>query len=293
MNLFADLDDIARANELMSQHTWFRLGGPARYFVQPRNEEELIEVVRRCHENEVEIHVLGRGSNLLVSDKGVDGVVVHLSDKYFGKINIDGAKVQAGAGTSITRLLQVCARQGLSGMECLAGIPGSVGGAVRINAGGRFGDIGNVAKSVRLLDSSGYAFSRAHDEIYFGYRMSNIMAKFILEAEFSLMEDDPDRIARMIKEVWMLKKGSQPVNSRNAGCIFKNPRALSAGAMIDKAGLKGRTVGGAKVSTTHANFIVVEVGASSADVLALIEVMRKAVKERFDVDLELELEIWP
>lgn len=276
----------------MSQHTWFRLGGPARYFVEPRSEAELIDIVRRCHENAVELYVLGRGSNLLVPDEGVDGVVVHISDKHFGKIEIDGTIVRAGAGAGINRMLQMCARSGLSGMECLAGIPGSVGGAVRINAGGRFGDIGSVARSVRLLDSSGYGFTRAHDDIYFGYRMSNIMAKFVLEAEFSLMDDDPDRIARLIKEVWMLKKGSQPVNTRNAGCIFKNPRALSAGALIDKAGLKGRTVGAAKVSQTHANFIVVENGATSAHVLALIEVMRKAVKDRFDVDLELELEVW-
>ena len=276
----------------MSQHTWFRLGGPARYFVEPRSETELVEIVRRCHDNGVELYVLGRGSNLLVPDEGVDGVVVHISDKHFGKIEIDGTIVRAGAGAGINRMLQMCARSGLSGMECLAGIPGSVGGAVRINAGGRFGDIGSVARSVRLLDSSGYGFTRAHDDIYFGYRMSNIMAKFVLEAEFSLMDDDPDRIARLIKEVWMLKKGSQPVNTRNAGCIFKNPRALSAGALIDKAGLKGRTVGAAKVSQTHANFIVVENGATSAHVLALIEVMRKAVKDRFDVDLELELEVW-
>lgn len=292
MNLLAGLDEITRQNEPMSEHTWFRLGGAARYFVQPRDKSELVDIVRRCHENEVEMYVLGRGSNLLVADGGIDGVVVHISDKYFGKITIDGTKVRAGAGTSLNRLLQVCARKGLSGMECLAGIPGSVGGAVRINAGGRFGDIGNVAKAVQLLDSSGYSFRRAGDEIFFGYRMSNIMAKFILQAEFSLMEDDPDRIARLIKEVWMLKKGSQPVNSRNAGCIFKNPRALSAGALIDKAGLKGHSVGGATVSATHANFIVVKEGASSDDVLALIEVMRKAVKERFDMDLELELEVW-
>lgn len=198
----------------------------------------------------------------------------------------------AGAGASLSKLVQKCARQGLSGMECMAGIPGSVGGAVKINAGGQFGDIGNVAQSVRVMDSSGYEFTRERRDIYFGYRMTNIIAKFILEAEFSLVPEDPERIGRLIKEVWMLKKNSQPTNSRNAGCVFKNPRALSAGALIDKVGMKGYNEGGAFVSEKHANFIEGRGGATSSNVLELIEVIRKRVQERFGVELELEIDVW-
>ena len=292
MSLFAELQEIVRHDEPMAEHTWFRLGGAARHFVEPRNENELAEVVRRCRENSVKIHVLGRGSNILVADEGIDGAVIHLSDKYFGQIEVDGQTVRAGAGAGLSRLLQVCARKGLSGMECLVGIPGSVGGAVKINAGGRFGDIGSVAHSVRLMDSGGYQFERPREDIYFGYRETNIMAKFVLEAEFSLMPDDPEQIGRRLKEVWMLKKNSQPLNSRNAGCIFKNPRALSAGALIDKAGLKGLAVGGATVSQRHANFIVAKDGATSKDVLGLIEQIQDQVRQRFDVELELELQVW-
>jgi len=292
MSLFAGLEEIVKYNEPLSNHNWFKLGGPARYFVEPRSEAELLEVVRRCHENEVDIYVLGRGSNLLVADNGVDGVVIRLSHASFGAINIEDNTVRAGAGVDLSRLLRECARGGLSGMECLAGIPGTVGAAVKINAGGRFGDIGNVADFVRLMDSSGYQFERNRADIYFGYRMTNIMAKFILEAQFKMVPDDPERIGRLIKEIWMLKKNSQPTNSRNAGCVFKNPRALSAGAMIDKSGLKGYKVGGAKVSETHANFIVAEEGATSGDVLKLIEEIRQRVRQRFDIELELELEIW-
>jgi len=248
--------------------------------------------VRRCHDNEVEMYVLGRGSNLLVADKGVDGVVIRLEHECFKRLEFQDCEVRAGAGVDMSLLVRECARKGLSGMECLTGIPGSVGGAVKINAGGRFGDIGNVAKSVWLMDSSGYRFERNRDDIFFGYRMTNIMAKVILEAEFTLVEDDPEQIGRVIKEIWMLKKSSQPMFSRNAGCVFKNPRALSAGALIDKAGLKGMQVGGVHINQTHANFIVAEEGARADDVIKLIDIIREKVSDRFDVELELELEIW-
>lgn len=292
MNLFAGLETIVKENEPLAPHTWFKLGGPARYFIEPRSEDELLEAVRRCHENNIDMYVLGRGSNLLVADEGVNGVVFRLLNEAFSRIDFDGNIVRVGAGADLSVLLRECARRGLTGMECMAGIPGTVGGAVKINAGGRFGDIGNVARLIRLMDSSGYRFERAANDIYFGYRMTNIMARFILGADFALMKDDPDNIGRLIKEVWMLKKNSQPMNSRNAGCIFKNPRALSAGALIDKAGLKGARIGGAAVSQTHANFIEAEGDAAARDVRNLIDHIRAKVKDRFDVDLELEIEIW-
>jgi UDP-N-acetylmuramate dehydrogenase len=276
----------------MAEHTWFKLGGPARYFVEPRDEQELLEVVRRCHENSVEMYVLGRGSNLLVADEGVNGVVIHLTKENFGKIGFEDTIVRAGAGADLRHVLMECAQKGLSGLECIVGIPGSIGGAVKINAGGSFGDIGNVAHSVRLMDSSGFGFVREREDIYFGYRMTNIMAKFILEVEFSLVPDDPERIGRQIKEIWMLKRNTQPMGGRNAGCIFKNPRALSAGALIDKTGLKGHRIGGAYVSERHANFIMADDGAKSADVLSLIELIREKVRDRFEIELELEVDIW-
>jgi len=293
MNLFADLEEIVKYDEPLAPYTWFRLGGPARYFVKPRSIAELKEVIKRCRENSVAVYVLGLGSNLLVADTGLAATVIRMTDAHFSEITVTDNVVQAGAGASLNRLLQVCARKGLSGMQCLVGIPGSVGGAVKINAGGRFGDIGSFTHSVRLMDSSGYEFVRPREDIYFGYRQTNIMAKLVLSGEFSLTPDDPEHIAREIKEIWMLKKTSQPMSGRNAGCIFKNPRALSAGSLIDQAGLKGESVGGARVSERHANFIVVKEGATSADVMALIRLIKQRVRQRFDVELELELELWP
>ena len=156
MSLFTGLEEIVKRDEPLADYTWFGLGGPARFFVTPRNEEELQEVVKRCHDNTTRLYILGRGSNLLVADKGIDAVVARLTDTHFGQITVEGNTVRAGAGASLNRLLQVCARHGLTGIEALVGIPGSVGGAVKINAGGRFGDIGSLTQSVRLMDSSGY-----------------------------------------------------------------------------------------------------------------------------------------
>jgi UDP-N-acetylmuramate dehydrogenase len=149
-----------------------------------------------------------------------------------------------------------------------------------------------VVEKVMVMDTTGEVHERKQEDLCFGYRSTNIMAKFILEAELTLVPADPEQIGKMIKEVWMLKKNTQPMNSRNAGCVFKNPRAISAGAMIDKVGLKGTRVGGAVVSDRHANFILAEDGCTSTDVLKLIDLVREKVRERFDVELELELEIW-
>jgi UDP-N-acetylmuramate dehydrogenase len=292
MNLFADLSDIVKENEPMAQHTWYKLGGPARYFITPQTQSELLEVVKRCHENNLEIFVLGRGSNLLVADEGVDGAVIHLAQGEFTETSISGNIVKAAAGVDMGHLIGVCAREGLSGLECMVGIPGSVGGTIQLNAGGSFGDIGSVAKAVHLMDRTGFGFTRQKEEIFFGYRTTNIMAKFILGAEFELTPDDPEKIGRAIKEVWMFKKNTQPISSRNAGCVFKNPRAMSSGAMIERAGLMGTRVGGAMVSERHANFILAQDGATSKDVLMLIDKIQETILKKFEVELELEIHIW-
>lgn len=292
MNLFANLDEIVKENVPMAQHTWFKLGGPARYFISPQTHDQLQEVVKRCQENNLDIFVLGRGSNLLVADEGIDGAVIRLSQGDFTEIEIQDQVVKAAAGVDMGHLIGICAREGLSGLECMVGIPGSVGGTIQLNAGGSFGDIGSVVKTVNLMDRTGYCFCRERSDIFFGYRTTNIMAKFILGAEFELAPDDPEKIGRAIKEVWMFKKNTQPINSRNAGCVFKNPRAMSSGALIERAGLMGTRIGGAVISDRHANFILAEDSATSKDVLQLIDKVQETVNAKFDVDLELEIHIW-
>ncbi len=291
-NIFSGLEQIVEQNYALNESTWFGLGGSAEYFIRPTNAEQLAEVVRRCGENNVPLRVLGFGSNLLIRDQGVKGVVLKLDSEEFCKVEPHDNLLVAGGGADLSKLVLNCVRKGQSGLEALAGIPGSIGGAVRMNAGGNFGDIGAAIESVVLMDNQGNIFEKSKPELSFDYRHSNITAKIILAAKLKLVEADPNQLLRAVKEVWIYKKNTQPLNMKSAGCVFKNPRGMSAGAMIDRCGLKGTKVGGAMVSEKHANFIVAEKGCKSGDVVALIDTIKKKVKEKFDVALELEIEIW-
>ncbi len=292
MNIFSGLEQIVQTDYQLNSQTWFGLGGRAEYFIQPATVEQLRTVVVRCNENNLPMRVLGFGSNLLVSDNGVKGAVIKLGGDELTSTRLDGLVMTACAGADLGALMRDCVKKGLGGLEPLAGIPGSVGGAVYMNAGGNFGDIGACIESVTLMDSSGRVFEKSKPELVFDYRCSNITAKFILEAKMRFVEADPQQLLRTVKEVWIYKKNTQPLNTRNAGCIFKNPRGMSAGALIDRAGLKGQTEGGAMVSEKHANFIIAKDGCTSADVIRLIDRIRKKVMEVFSVELELEIEIW-
>jgi UDP-N-acetylmuramate dehydrogenase len=167
-----------------------------------------------------------------------------------------------------------------------------MGGAIRMNAGGSFGDIGTVVETVTLMDNFGNIFKKNKPELAFDYRQSNITAKFILNAQLKLTETDPEQALKTVKEVWIYKKNTQPLEAKNAGCVFKNPRGVSAGALIDRAGLKGLQVGGAAVSEKHANFIIAQKDCTFRDITGLIDAVKRKVKEEFEVDLDLELEIW-
>jgi len=292
MSIFSGLEKIVKTDCHLCNYTWFGLGGSADYVITPETIEELRTVVVRCNENDLPFRMLGYGSNLLVRDDGYRGAVIKLEGETFSEIEYQGENVRAMAGASLSKMVLDCVRKGLGGLEALTGIPGSVGGAVKMNAGGAFGDVGGSVQSVTLMDKDGNIFEKAKPELVFDYRSVNITVRTILAANLVLSESDPEQMLRTTKEIWIYKKNTQPLNTRNAGCIFKNPRGLSAGALIDRAGLKGMRIGGAAVSEKHANFIVAEEGCKSRDVIDLIESIRGRVKEEFDIDLELELEIW-
>jgi UDP-N-acetylmuramate dehydrogenase len=292
MNIFRGLDKIVETNYPLARHTWYGLGGPADYFIRPENIDQLKIVVLRCNENQIPIYVLGFGSNLLISDEGLRAAVVKLDSDQFKKVEFEGEEVTAWAGADLGKLVLTCVEKGLSGIEALTGIPGSVGGAVKMNAGGNFGDIGAAVETVTLMDNQATVFEKCKPELMFDYRQTNIAAKFILNARLKLTEGDPEQIMRTVKEIWIYKKNNQPLNTKNSGCIFKNPRGLSAGALIDRAGLKGLRIGGAAVSEKHANFIIADKKCKSRDVLRLIEAIKQRIKEKFDTELELEIEIW-
>jgi UDP-N-acetylmuramate dehydrogenase len=289
---FSGLDEIIEEHAPLAPLTWYRIGGPARYLVRPRSVEELQEAARRCAENDLPIYVLGLGANLLVGDAGVDGAVFRLDAEFWRRVKIDGESVDVGAGADLQKLLLRTVRGGLAGIESLAGIPGTVGGGIRMNAGGKFGDIGSVVTRVNVMDTNGEVFDRLKDDLIFDYRSTNISAKFILGATLQLTSDDPDQIMRKTKEIWMYKRNTQPLNTKNCGCIFKNPRGLSAGAVIDQAGLKGMRVGGAEVSDKHANFVIAHPGCKADDVMKLVKLIREKVWDKRQIELESEVQIW-
>jgi UDP-N-acetylmuramate dehydrogenase len=272
--------------------TTFGIGGPAEYFVTPRDEAELRAAIRCCTEDAIPIHVLGNGSNVLVPDEGISGAIIQLDPKGFSGVTVDENRLLAGASTRLPVLMGHAARAGLSGLEPLAGIPGWVGGAMKMNAGGAQGDIGEVTERVKVMDMQGRVLDRRHDELAFRYRGSDLRDQLVIEAEFRLAVVDEHHVRSRMREILTARKASQPMNLRSAGCVFKNPPGTMAGLLIDEAGLKDARIGGAEVSSKHANFIVAGPGATAKDVQHLIDLVRDKVRERTGLLLELELEIW-
>ena len=292
MPLRDEFEPIVRLAEPLAPHTWFQLGGPAEYFAEPRSVDELSSLVKRCQQEELPVRLLGGGSNVLVRDEGVPGVVVRLPESSFAQVEVSGRRVIAGGAAKLGHVISTTVREGLAGLETLVGIPGTIGGALHGNAGSRGGDVGQWTERATVMARSGDVSERQRDELVFAYRQSSLDELVILSAEFELEPDDPEQLTKRMQQQWIVKKSAQPLGHQSAGCIFKNPRGMSAGMLIDQAGLKGTRVGGAEVSDRHANFIVAEPGATAQDVLRLIELVRSRVADRLGVELEMEIEVW-
>ncbi len=292
MSSIEDFKDILKHSEPLAKYSWFKIGGPAQFFLEPRNADELQAVVKCCAENEIPVRVFGGGSNILIKDSGVQGAVIRIHDQEFAQISIEGTTVTSGAGALLSNLVSQTVKEGLAGLEGLVGIPGTVGGALHGNAGGHNGDIGQFAKSVSVLTARGEKFVRTADELSFSYRESSINELAILEATFELQQADAGELTERMKKNWIMKKANQPLTHQSAGCIFKNPRGMHAGALIEQAGLKGTRIGGAEISDRHANFIINDESATTENVLDLINLAQNTVSEKFGVDLELEIELW-
>ena len=287
---FQGFEDAVCSAVPLASVTCFHIGGPADHFVEPRSFEELARLTARCARRGIPVHILGGGSNILVSDRGVSGAVFRLVNMR--DISRAGALVTCDAGATLPLLVRQAEQWGLSGLEPLAGIPGTVGGAVAMNAGGRHGTIASVLRAVTTLGRHGPFHVRTADELGLGYRDSGLRGEVVVRAEFGLAGRDPAEIARVHRSVLEEKTRTQPLAAWSAGCIFKNPDGRSAGQLIDEAGLKGERAGGAVVSRKHANFIINEGGASAHDVQVLIDKIRRTVRKTFGVELELEIELW-
>ncbi len=293
MHSFEDFRAIVTTDEPLAPHTWFRLGGPAAYVARPRDVAEAVGLLRRAREAGVPVRLLGGGSNVLVRDEGFPGLVIHLESPAFADVTIEGGRAEAGAAVPLAALISQTARAGLVGLEVLTGIPGTVGGALRGNSGGRQGAIGTFVSRVTVIDDSGAVQVREREDLRFDYRSSDLDEPIILSAGFELESEDPKSVVRRMQRIWIIKKENQPYGHQSSGCIFKNPNPeVSAGALVERAGMKGQRVGGAEVSDRHANFIVARPDAKSADVLQLIELVRQKVRQQFGHELELQIKIW-
>ncbi|MFG0329551.1 MAG: UDP-N-acetylmuramate dehydrogenase [Phycisphaerales bacterium] len=312
-SLVDDLEVIVEYDAAIGRDmTWYGIGGNADTLVRPRTVNALRTLLRRAREESITVRVLGSGANLLVDDDGVDGIVVHLDEAPFREASTihrhrknrggageagDGARIMAGA--SMERLVIRFALDGMSGIEMMAGVPSSLGGAIRMNAGGKFGSIGDAVAAVGALDLDGRLVVHPAEELEFGYRRTSLIEPVILWAELKLTPDDPKRVHERVKEIFKYKKSSQPMGEASAGCVFKNPpspqnpqQRMSAGELIDRAGLKGLSKGGAMISERHANFFVAREGASARDLIQLIELAVSRVRDQFGVELRRELVVW-
>ena len=302
-NLFADLDVEGHPDHPIGKDTWFGIGGHADMLVRPRAEASLCELVRRCHEHEIPVRVFGNGANLLVADEGVDGIVVRLDHTAFTEVryNLDGAveAMKAMAGADMGRTMTEAVRRGLSGLQQMAGIPASIGGAIRMNAGGAFGSIGDSVHSVGCLTTRGDLVIYPAQELKMGYRETNLPDGIILWAAFNMEEADPRALKEQMLEIFQYKKTTQPsLAESSAGCAFKNPirpgstDRTSAGKLIDQAGLKEHRVGGAHVSSMHGNFLLVDQGGTATDLIRLMDEVRSEVEVAHGIELENEVVIW-
>lgn len=279
-----------KADEPMSLHTSWQVGGPVDYYVCPNDKKEIKEIVRLCNKYGMPTYVIGNGSNLLVLDGGIRGLVINIGQPFCYINRVDNGLI-AGAGTPMTMLAKTAVEYGLTGLEFTAGIPGSLGGAVIMNAGAFGGYIGEYVRSVILIATEGEEKQLSSEEIVFGYRTSSLIGKgIVVELELKLYEGDLERSRSKIEHFLSERRRRHP-DLPSCGSVFRNLPGAPAGQLIENAGGKGLRVGGAEVSTQHANFIVNKGTATAADILTTITTVQKLVKEKYDVELQPEVKI--
>ena len=282
---------IVFRDELLAKHTTLRVGGPADIYVEPTNVEDLASVLKFCGENDIEFFILGRGSNLLVRDGGFRGVVICLAQPHFSKIQISGEKMFCSAGAKLKNVSVEAKRNGLSGVEFLEGIPGSVGGALRMNAGAMGGATFDAVELVQVMDFDGNISEMSPKQMSVDYRNCATLKNHIALGAVFKCKTLPQAEIELRMKVFSEKRWKSQPATPSAGCIFKNPEKIPAGKLVDELGLKGARVGGAVVSAEHGNFIVNDGNATARDVLELISIMKAKARAERGIELHKEVEI--
>ena len=294
MNWWRNLKGRIRLAEPLKDHTYFKIGGPAKFFIEPQDSNDLRLLLSLVKRYNFPIFVIGRGSNLLISDKGINGVVLRLNAPWFNKLSYKDNYLNVGSGVLLSRVVLFAQDYGLSGAEFLAGIPGTVGGALAMNAGIAQDNrsIAELVESVTVMDYRGNRKVLNKKDIRFGYRTSSLSKYIILSTLIKLNRKNKEQINDKIKAYLKYRKLTQDLSKPSAGCIFRNPTGNSAGRLIDLCGLKGKRIGGAGVSLKHANFILNLENAAARDVLQLTDLIKKEVRKKFNIDLKPEIKIW-
>lgn len=292
MSWWKPLKGKVKIKEPLKKHTTFGVGGAAEFFITPRDMTDLKLLLKLLKRGKMPYLLIGCGSNLLVSDKGVEAAVISLDSPFFKKITREGCILEAGSAVRLGELISFSRKYGLSGLEFLSGIPGSLGGALVMNAGIIGQSISEVVASVTVMDKSGKVRKLKKEEIVFRYRFSSLEKYIVLSATLKLRKAAPPEVSSGINRYLEQRRRSQGKAWRSAGCVFKNPGRDSAGRLIDLCGLKGKRIGAAEVSTQHANFILNTAEATAADILKLMRLIKKRVRKKFGIELEPEIKIW-
>ena len=293
MNSIETLQTITKGTflkeEAMMKHTSYGIGGPAQAYIIPKDENDLSQILKFANQYKISTYFVGSGSNLLVSDKGINGIVITLG-KAINDFRINGAEIYAESGVMLGKVVKECIKNNLSGLESLVGVPGTLGGALIMNAGAFGGEISNYLKKVTVMTMEGNKKNYKPGEIEFSYRHSTFSSEeIVISANFELIQSDAKTVAEKKSLASGGRKATQPLKFRSAGSVFKNPDEGAAGYFIDQAGLKGTKAGDAEISNHHANFFVNHGEAKASDIVKLIRLARKTVKKKFGVMLELEV----
>lgn len=292
MSWYDGLEHIVRESEPLAPLTWLRIGGAAEFFAEPTNENELQQLIQRCAEHGLGVRILGAGSQILVRDEGVKGLVAHLAAPEFCQISVDDVCISAGPGAKLGHVVSTAVREGLGGLESLVGIPGTFAGALKGNADSNGVSIGQSTYQVRVMNRDGSIETWDRQQLRFSYRQSNLDVPIVLEGSVQLERRNDTELTRQMQMHWIMKRSNQPSGELGHARMFLDVQGVSAADLIEQAGLRGMQVGAASISEVNGNYVVANPGATSQDVLDLMTRVEDQVQNDLGVALTRELQIW-
>ena len=292
MSLFDRFAHIVRENENLAPYTRLNIGGDAEYFAEPTNQDELVGIVKLCHENKLGIRLIGSGSNLLVSDDGVSEVVMHLGAPAFGQIEVTDKGLIAGGGSKLSQFVSTAVREGFVGPEQMVGLPGTIGGALHSNIAAHGVEFGNWVQSAEVLTRTGDIEQRTAESMSFSYRQSSLNELVILRATFEFEKDSSEELTKAMQKLWITRRSNQVAPEHRSAYIFEDVGGELATDILQQAGVAGTSVGKASLAEHDLNLLIVESGASSTQVLELIQQLQQTVKEKMEIELETAIQLW-